>query len=140
MFSLSPVLSRYVDKLAEKAVGAAPASSAVPASQGVGAARLHAAWNQTAVRTGRLSCSRPNLQQASGGYQHVDFNGETALVDVSPCGSLAHCMCLAVTGTSRTGGQMMCCALDVENSPPFMAVKAYTAASVVAYTSARVLL
>lgn len=58
------VRDRYVDKLSEKATGAAQADSAVPvANQGAGAVRIHAAWNQTAVRTGRLSCSRPNLQQ-----------------------------------------------------------------------------
>lgn len=56
---------RYIDKLAERALDADAADSAVPASQavGAGAVRVHAAWNQTCARTGRLSCSRPNLQQ-----------------------------------------------------------------------------
>lgn len=59
----------YVDKLAEKAEGAASSECAVSACHQTGekafAARLHSAWNQTSVRTGRLSCARPNLQQVS---------------------------------------------------------------------------
>lgn len=58
-------LTRYVDKLAERAIGAAAADSAIPASQGAGASRIHAAWHQTSCRTGRLSCSRPSLQQVT---------------------------------------------------------------------------
>eukprot|EP00903_Cladosiphon_okamuranus_P006776 g6606.t1 len=55
----------YVDKLAERALGAAATEGAIPARQmaGAGAVRIHAVWNQTAARTGRLSCLRPNLQQ-----------------------------------------------------------------------------
>ncbi|CAM9435110.1 unnamed protein product [Discosporangium mesarthrocarpum] len=53
----------YVDKLAARANGAERAESAVPSQVGATAARIHAAWHQTSVRTGRLSCSRPNLQQ-----------------------------------------------------------------------------
>ncbi|CAM9230242.1 unnamed protein product [Choristocarpus tenellus] len=61
--SVNKLKTTYVDKLVARAIGAPLTDSALPPSQGALTAVIHALWHQTSVRTGRLSCSRPNLQQ-----------------------------------------------------------------------------
>jgi DNA polymerase I len=50
---MSKILSTFVDGIS---------GLVVPSQDGESDARVHACWNQTHVRTGRLSCTKPNLQ------------------------------------------------------------------------------
>ena len=55
---------------------------AVERTEAIPSARLHANWNQTSVRTGRLSCSNPNLQNIPKEQKiaGLDVNIRTAFV------------------------------------------------------------
>lgn len=50
-----------------------PRSKRSKKNQHSSVARIHPMWQQTAVKTGRLSCRKPNMQQVSGSTDIINF-------------------------------------------------------------------